>query len=406
MCEATFASPCRDPDPRAGDAPVFGCARQRWPWSYGPLVDNLGFKVLGLFRLHTWPISWDTSVLCNQNVMKLPIISLRASSFPKSGCEHRSYVKRRHWKLTLLGFFKFFSHVRCCWISPAARALGEGRYVQLERVQPQPGAILPAQLLPRAGALPGDGGWRSPSPRRTPEHRRAALQSQQTHSSILGGRGTRSNMHNPAGKTPYVGWGAPGEGGGDRRGHRAVSQSWVPRCPAEMWPTGSVAWDKGAEEGFIGERSLRLSRGDGSAGTSSGGRRMLPGERDGWEGGHSQRQENFGWEWFLMDWDTCFIYIFFCSFNLASVRSVIATCAWRGTQSEMFAAFFGCFLKSTAVCGNRGFSERGDFVLSQPDLKPIEAIERLPSTALGFGSNCQRVPLISATQNVLYYVWK
>lgn len=73
-------------------------------------------------------------------------------------------------------------------------------------------------------------------------------------------------------------------------------------------------------------------------------------------------------------------------------------------RGEKFAAFFGRFLKSTAACGNPGFSKRRDFVLSPPDLKPIEVLERLPSSDLGFGSDCQRAPLIPATHSILYYV--
>lgn len=69
----------------------------------------------------------------------------------------------------------------------------------------------------------------------------------------------------------------------------------------------------------------------------------------------------------------------FFSAALASELAVRAAYAWRGTRSEMLAAPFGCFLKSTTARGNLGCSERGDFVLSQPDLKPIEAVRRLPS---------------------------
>ena len=46
-----------------------------------------------------------------------------------------------------------------------------------------------------------------------------------------------------------------------------------------------------------------------------------------------------------MDWGVCFINIFFCSFNLALVLSVVAMYIWRGTHSEVFAAFFWPFSK-------------------------------------------------------------
>lgn len=77
--------------------------------------------------------------------------------------------------------------------------------------------------------------------------------------------GTRSNMHNPTGKLPMWG-GELRERWCDKRGCRVMSQSWVPHCPAEMGPTGSVAWKRGAEEGFR-ERCLELNRGGRSVGT-------------------------------------------------------------------------------------------------------------------------------------------
>lgn len=102
-----------------------------------------------------------------------------------------------------------------------------------------------------------------------------------------------------------------------------------------------------------------------------------------------------------MDQDACFINTFFCSLNLASALSAVPHVPGMAHT----AAFPPPpFLKSRVSSGNPGFSEQRDFVLSQPDLEPIEAIERFPLTAMGFVSDCQRVPPIAAPCSIPYYV--
>ena len=158
---------------------------------------------------------------------------------------------------------------------------GWGQVGELERVQPQPGAILAAQPLPRWSWVekphPLDG-------RLSTDVLLCRGNKPKAASSEAGGQEETCIVL----QVNSVWCGELQERCCDRKGHRVMSQSWVPRCPTEMWPMVSVAWQKGAEEGFIGDRSSRLSRGGGSAGTRSGaGRRTLPGERDGWGGGHS-----------------------------------------------------------------------------------------------------------------------